>query len=203
MMGVQLDVSVVSWDYTSSSGALTFHHTTLAACVAQESVSDPGQIGIPAPSFGSRAPQAETAAITLEGCGSPEFQCKISRASGVQISLVKFTHKGEGIIYSRVVDAVRMARRTRPWTTRSPSIKGGGGRPGRGARTPSRGAVGRRGRGEPRVRAPAERGPSPSSRGRAARTGVHKPFVGPERASLGPWLRRRSAIAGRRSAVRD
>ena len=99
MMGVQLDVSVVSWDYTSSSGALTFHHTTLAACVAPESVSDPGQIGIPAPSFGSRAPQAETAAITLEGCGSPEFQCKISRASGVQISLVKFTHKGEGIIY--------------------------------------------------------------------------------------------------------
>ena len=61
--------------------------TTLAARVAQESVPGSGQIGIPAPSFGSRAPQG----ITLEGCGSPEFQCKISKASGVQISLVKFT----------------------------------------------------------------------------------------------------------------
>src|SRR5271163_5335203 len=97
MMGVQLDVSVVSWDYTSSSGALTFHHTTLAACVAQESVPDPGQIGIPAPSFGSRAPQAETAAITLKGCGSPEFQCKISRASGVQISLINLPTKVRGM----------------------------------------------------------------------------------------------------------
>src|SRR5271163_1413325 len=99
MMGVQLDVSVVSWDYTSSSGALTFHHTTLAACVAQESLSDPGQIGIPAPSFGSRAPQAETAAITLEGCGSPEFRHKISRASGRPNFPGKIPHKGEGIIY--------------------------------------------------------------------------------------------------------
>ena len=75
------------------------------------------------------------------------------------------------------------------------------GRPGRGARATEQGAVGRRGRGEPRVRAPAERGPSPSSRGRAARTGVHKPFVGPERASLGPWLRRNKAAGSRSRPV--
>ena len=110
--------------------------------------------------------------------------------------MAKFTHKGEGIIYS-----LAPRTRTRPWTKRSPSIKGGRGR--RVAGFARRAGGGRPSRcGEPRVRAPAERGPSPSSRGRAARPGVHKPFVGPERASLGPWLRRNKA-AGSRSRPAD
>ena len=50
----------------------------------------------------------------FQGFGRPNFPGKI--------------YPGEGIIYSRAVDAVRMARRTRPWTNRSPSIKRGGGR---------------------------------------------------------------------------
>src|SRR5271163_395586 len=96
MMGVQLDVSVVSWDYTSSSGALTLRHTTLAACVAQEYVPDPGQIGIPARASARVRPRPKRPRLHSKDAAPQNSGTKFSGLRGVQISPVKFPTRVRG-----------------------------------------------------------------------------------------------------------